>query len=69
MGQIDLFNLVDADNISFYIVYLDEDKVLKQTEPLNATKTSLYTRISAWCEEHKNYQFLYYKSNKDIWEV
>lgn len=68
MGQIDLFNLVDADNISFYIVYLDENKVLKQTEPLNATKTSLYTTISSWCEEHKNYRFMYYKSNINIWE-
>lgn len=68
MEQIDLFDLVDADNITFYIVYLDENKVLKQTEPLNATKTTLYTTISAWCEEHKNYRFMYYKSNKEIRE-
>ena len=68
MGQMDLFNLVDADNIAFYIFYLDEDKVLKRTEPLNATKTSIYTTISAWCEEHKNYRFMYYKANKEIRE-
>lgn len=68
MGQLDLFNLVDAENISFYIVYLDENNELKKTETLSATKTTLYTVMGEWCQEHKNYRFLYYRSNKDIWE-
>ena len=69
MKQLDLFDLVDADNLAFYIVYLDEDNVLKRSETLTTTKENIYKAISEWCAEHKNYRFLYYKSNKDIWEV
>lgn len=68
MGQLDIFNLVDADNIAFYIVYLDENNRLTRSETLNATKTTLYTVIGEWCAEHKNYRFMYYKANKNIWE-
>ena len=68
MEQLDLFNIVDKDNVSFYIVYLDEEHVLKHSEQLNATKSTIYSVIRDWCEQHKNYRFMYYKSNKSIWE-
>lgn len=63
MKQLDLFGLVDSDNITFYVVYLDEENVLKKSETLNATKSTLYSEIYNWCEEHKNYRFLYYRSD------
>lgn len=68
-NQIDLFNLIDENNITFYIVYLDENNALKRSEPLSATKATLYTQINNWCEAHKNNRFLYYRSNKEIMEA
>ena len=68
MEQLDLFNLVDEENISFYIVYLDENHVLKRSEQLTTTKSNLYTAIGEWCQSHKNYRFCYYKSNKNMME-
>ena len=51
MEQIDLFNLVDADNIAFCIIYLDEDMRLKRSEPLNATKTTLKVDVDPTINE------------------
>lgn len=68
MDQLDLFNLVDEENISFYIVYLDEDHVLKRSEQLTTTKSNLYKTMGEWCQAHKNYRFCYYKSNKNMME-
>jgi hypothetical protein len=64
--QLDLFGLVDEDNITFYIVYLDEENRLKKTEPLNATKSNIFTALSDWCKEHKSYRFMYYKPDREV---
>lgn len=64
--QLDLFDLVDEDNITFYIVYLDENNKLKRTETLNATKSSFFDALNQWCAEHKSYRFMYYKSNREV---
>ena len=66
MKQLNLFDLVDEDNITFYIVYLDEENRLRRTESLNATKSSIYTVMNDWCEEHKNYRFMYYKPDREV---
>lgn len=64
--QLNLFDLVDEDNITFYIVYRDENNVLKRTETLNATKSTIFSVMSGWCEEHKNYRFMYYKPDREV---
>lgn len=64
--QLDLFGLVDEDNIAFYIVYLDEENRLKKTEPLNATKSNIFTALNDWCKEHQNYRFMYYKPDREV---
>lgn len=64
MKQLDLFGLVDAETISFRIYYKDPEGVCRWTEPLSATKSTIYTAINAWCDEHKENRFLYYRSNK-----
>ena len=66
MEQLDLFGLVDEDNITFYIVYLDENNKLKRTETLNATKSSFFNVLGQWCAEHKSYRFMYYKSHREV---
>lgn len=65
MRQLDLFDLVDANNVVFRIYYMDKGE-LKCTEQLSATKENIFKAIGEWCAEHKNYRFLYYKSNKDL---
>ena len=69
MDQLDLFGLVDAETISFRIYYKDPEGVCRWTEPLSATRATLYTQINNWCEAHKNNRFLYYRSNKEIMEA
>ena len=64
--QLDLFGLVDEDNITFYIVYLDEENRLKKTELFNATKSTIFPAINDWCKEHKNYRFMYYKPDREV---
>ena len=66
MKQLNLFDLVDEDNITFYIVYLDEENRLKKTEPLNATKSNIFTALNDWCKEHKSYRFMYYKPDREV---
>lgn len=69
MRQLDIFGLVDANNITYHFVYLDENNVLKRTEQFTATtKTRLYEHIGEWCAEHNNYRLLYYKADRDLWE-
>ena len=69
MKQLDIFGLVDANNITYHFVYLDENNVLKRTEQFTApTRLRLYEHIGEWCDEHKNYRFMYYKADRDLWE-
>ena len=66
MKQLNLFDLVDEDNITFYIVYLDEENRLKKTELFNATKSNIFPAINDWCKEHQNYRFMYYKPDREV---
>lgn len=66
MKQLNLFDLVDEDNIAFYIVYLDEENRLKKTELFNATKSNIFTSINDWCKDHQNYRFMYYKPDREV---
>lgn len=69
MKQLDIFDLVDAENITYHFVYLDENNVLKRTEQFTApTRLRLYEHIGEWCDEHKKYRFMYYKADRDLWE-
>ena len=44
----------------------DEENRLKKTEPLNATKSNIFTALNDWCKEHKNYRFMYYKPDREV---
>ena len=39
---------------------------LKKTEPLNATKSNIFTALNDWCKEHKSYRFMYYKPDREV---
>ena len=66
MKQLNLFDLVDENNITFYIVYLDEENRLKKTELFNATKSTIFPAINDWCKEHQNFRFMYYKPDREV---
>ena len=60
MEQLDLFDLVDAENFTIVIYYTDGRGVRHSTQ-LGTSKTKLNEALLKWREEHQDFYFLYYE--------
>jgi len=58
MEQLDLFDLVDANNFSVLIHYMD-DRRIRRTELIGTSKDKYLESIGKWRQEHPKYFFLY----------
>lgn len=58
MDQLDFFDLVDAENFTVLIHYLDARGV-RHTEALGTSKSNYNANIQKWRDEHPRFYFLF----------